>query len=324
MSLSSTIRAVPPRPSSSVVLLYGEESFLIADECRRLLKEWTAGLVSDFGLDRLDASSLTMEHLREAVLQAPFLDPHRVVVALGVALRRADGLAPALGEVPESTRILISVGGRLPANSKLVKAVQALPGGAARELARLKGRALTDWVHHRGRELDLPPPATAQVLRSAPPDLGVIDSELRKLAAFRAGGGDLDPATVRELVAGGRQEEVFRLTDQLLPRPTPQAWAVLDDLLEREPPTTLAYRLSRHLSLVLEVRTRQERGESLSEMQESMREHSFVVQKAYDAARSVDPERLEAGLRALLDYEWEVKSGQIDAELGLQVALARI
>jgi DNA polymerase III delta subunit len=55
-----------------------------------------------------------------------------------------------------------------------------------------------------------------------------------------------------------------------------------------------------------------------------MREHSFVVQKAYDAARSTDAERLEAGLRALLDYEWEVKSGQIDAELGLQVALARI
>ena len=55
-----------------------------------------------------------------------------------------------------------------------------------------------------------------------------------------------------------------------------------------------------------------------------MREHAFVVQKAYDAATGVTSERLESGLRTLLAYEWEVKSGQIDADLGLQVALARI
>jgi hypothetical protein len=33
---------------------------------------------------------------------------------------------------------------------------------------------------------------------------------------------------------------------------------------------------------------------------------------------------LEAALRAIRDYEWEVKSGQIDAELGLDVLLARL
>jgi len=55
-----------------------------------------------------------------------------------------------------------------------------------------------------------------------------------------------------------------------------------------------------------------------------MSEHSFVIQKAYDAARDVDTNRLEAGLRAIRDYEWEVKSGQVDAELGLDVLLTRL
>jgi DNA polymerase-3 subunit delta len=247
-----------------------------------------------------------------------------VVASRGIAARRADGLAAALAEVPESTRLLLTVAGKLVASSKLVKAVNALDGGQARELAPLKGRVLQDWGHQRARDLELPPAVAAAVLRATPPDLGVLDSELRKLAAFRAGGGELDPDTVQELLAGGRQEEIFRLTDHLLPRPTAQAWRTLDQLLEREQPTTLAYRLARHLALVLEVKTRQERGESLAAIQGSMREHSFVVQKAYDAARGTDAQRLEAGLRALLDYEWEVKSGQIDAELGLQVALARL
>ncbi len=55
-----------------------------------------------------------------------------------------------------------------------------------------------------------------------------------------------------------------------------------------------------------------------------MRDHPFVVQKAYDAARSVSAAQLEDGLHVFLDYEWEVKSGQIDSELGLSTALARL
>ena len=162
------------------------------------------------------------------------------------------------------------------------------------------------------------------MLRATRPDLGVIDSELRKLAAYRATGAELDSAAIADLLAGGRQEEVFRLTDLLLPRPAAAGWGVLDSLLEREGPTLISYRLARHLALVLEVRTRQDRGESLAQVQAEMREHSFVVQKAFDAARSTPPERLEKGLRALLDYEWEVKSGQIDAEYGLKAALAQL
>jgi DNA polymerase III delta subunit len=89
-------------------------------------------------------------------------------------------------------------------------------------------------------------------------------------------------------------------------------------------PTSVAYRMARHIALVLEVRAKQERGESLQEIQNVMTEHRFVVQKAYDAALQAKPQELEAALRAIRDYEFEVKSGQIDAELGLDVLLTRL
>ncbi|MBO0709243.1 MAG: hypothetical protein J2P44_12845, partial [Candidatus Dormibacteraeota bacterium] len=172
------------------------------------------------------------------------------------------------------------------------------------------------------RELGLAPPAGAQVARMVRPDLGVIDSELRKLAAYQASGNRVDERAIRELVVGDRPDDIFRLTDNLLPHPTPEAWRVARQLLDRENPTLIAYRLARHLSLVLEARARQDRGEPLSAAQSEMSEHPFVVQKAYDAARQTPPEDLERGLRVLLTYEWEVKSGQIDAEWGLFNALA--
>jgi len=314
---------VPAAPSRPILLLHGEESFLIDDEARRTVAAWRGELVSEFGFEALDPSGLTVGKLRDAILQIPFLDPYRAVTVRGLAARRADGLAPALADVPDSTRLLLTVNGKLGAASKLVKAVAAA-GGRSSEHQPLKARALQTWIFTRTKEYGLTIAAGAALVRSARPDLGVIDSELRKLAAYQASGNQLDQAAIDELVVGGRQEEIFRLTDHLLPRPDAEAWRVLAGLLERESPTTIAYRVARHIALVLDVKARQERGETLSQVQSQLREHAFVVQKAFDAAANVSGDRLERGLRTLLDYEWEVKSGQIDATPGLEAALAKL
>ena len=189
----------------------------------------------------------------------------------------------------------------------------------------LKGRALSEWAARRAADHGLTPAIAAQVVRVTPPDLSIVDSELKKLAAYKASGAKLTTEAVAELLAGGREDEIFKLTDNLLPHPTAEALKIARSLTRGGlQPTSVAYRMARHVALVLQVRARQDRGESLSEVQEKMSEHRFVLQKAYDAAKDVDPERLEAALRAIRDYEWEVKSGQVDAELGLDVLLARL
>jgi len=307
---------------TTIHLIHGEESFLVQEQGTKILAGWRQGLVSDFGLDILDPAA-GADHLRDAVMQAPFLDPHRVVVVRSVPPRRADSLAPALDFVADSTRLLITVAGPVRASSQLVKAVKRA-GGQVSEHGRLKPRQLADWIRERTRAYGLPALAAASLVKGAIPDLGVIDSELQKLAAYRAGGHELDPASIAELLVAGREGDIFNLTDGIVPVPGADSMRTLDSLLGSESPTAISFRLARHLALVLEVATRQRRGESLAQVQGELSQHPFVVQKAYEAARRTEPERLEAGLEALLDYEWKVKSGQIDAEWGLRVALTRL
>ena len=316
-----------PRDSlaARVLLLHGDESFLVSEEARRVLEGWKEGLVSDFGLEALDPSGLTAARLGDALRQLPFLDPHRVVLVRSLPARRAEGLAPAMAGIPDTTRLLVTVAGRLGPGNALAKAVVAAPGGAVKEFKRLNARGLGDWANERARGYRLSPSVAAAVTRSSPADLGVIDSELRKLAAYQEGGNALDRTALLALLAGGHEEDWFRLTDNLLPRPSAEAFRIARSLVENgESPTTLAYRIGRQLAMVLSIGARRQRGESLAEIQASMQEHPFRVQKAFEAAGSVDPERLEAGLRALLDYEWEVKSGQLDADRGLEGVLARL
>jgi DNA polymerase III delta subunit len=315
-----------PPNGPAVLLLHGEERFLVEARAKAQLESWRSELVSDFGFDPLEGSSLTPARLQDSVLQAPFLDPFRVVVVKMLPPARADGMAAAVKEIPQSTKLLITVSGRLGggAANKLAKAVIAA-GGTVEEMQRLKGRALNEWAARRARDYSLPPNIAAQVIRATPPDLGIIDSELAKLAAYQASGAKLTPEVTIELLAGGREDEIFRLTDNLTPRPNAEAWTIARRLVRSGlQPTSIAYRIARHVALVLDVRARQDRGESLSTVQSELPEHSFVVQKAYDVAGNADPVRLEAALNAIRDFEWEVKSGQIDAELGLDVLLTRL
>ena len=311
--------------AATALLFHGEERFLVDERSRAILDEWRPELVSDFGLETLEGAGLSSARLQDAVLQAPFLDPYRVVFARWIPSNRAESLAPALAQIPPTTRVLLSVAGRIAATNKLAKAITAA-GGQVEEMPHLKGRALGDWATRRAVDKHgLTPNFAMQVVRVSPPDLSVIDSELTKLAAYKASGAKLTPEVVSELLAGGREDEIFRLTDNLLPRPGAAALEIARNLTRSGlQPTSVAYRMARHYALVLEVKARQERGESLQQVQDDMTEHRFVVQKAFDAAQQASPERLEDALKLIRDYEWEVKSGQVDAELGFDVLLTRL
>jgi DNA polymerase III subunit delta len=305
-------------------LLHGEERFLVEERARAVIEAWRSELVSDFGQDTLEGQGLTPARLQDSILQSPFLDPFRIVYVRMALATRAESLASSLAEIPPTTRLLVTIAGRLSGANKLAKAVTTA-GGTVEEMQHLKGRPLSEWAARRASDHGLTPAIAAQVVRVTPPDLSVIDSELGKLAAYKASGSKLTPEIVTELLAGGREDEIFKLTDNLLPRPSPEALKIARGLTRGGmQPTSVAYRMARHVALVLQVRARQDRGESLSQVQGDMSEHRFVIQKAYDAAKEADPERLEAALRAIRDYEWEVKSGQIDAELGLDVLLTRL
>jgi DNA polymerase-3 subunit delta len=311
--------------AAAALLLHGEERFLVDERARAALEEWKPGLISDFGLETLEGTGLTPARLQDAVLQLPFLDPYRVVHVRMLPATRAEGMATAVGEIPPTTKLVITVAGRISPGNKLAKAISAA-GGNVEEMTQLKGRALSDWTARRAVDKHgLTPAVAAQVVRITPPDLSIIDSELTKLAAYKASGEKLTPEVVTQLLAGGREDEIFKLTDNLLPKPTPQAMEIARGLTRAGmQPTSVAYRIARHYALVLEVRAKQERGESLQQIQSAMTQHNFVVQKAYDAAREAKSADLEAALRAIRDYEFEVKSGQIDAELGLDVLLTRL
>src|ERR1700730_5433758 len=189
------------KAATTVLLLHGDERFLIAEAANATLDVWKADLVSDFGFETLEGTGLTPARLQDSVLQLPFLDPYRVLYVRMLPAQRAESVAPALTEIPPTTRLLITIAGRLTGANKLVKAITAGHGNV-QEMQNLKGRALNEWASRRATESHgLTPAIAAQVTRVTPPDLSIIDSELGKLAAYKASGAKLTSAGAADELA---------------------------------------------------------------------------------------------------------------------------
>src|SRR5207249_4010212 len=191
---------------SNLLLPAGGRSRLSPELERIALDAWRQELVSDFGLETLDGAGLAPARLQDAVLQAPFLDPYRVVFVRMLPGNRAEGLVAAVAEIPATTRLLVTVAGRISSANKLAKAITAA-GGKVEEMQHLNRRSLSEWAAKRAVEKHgLAPAVAAQVVRVSPPDLSIVDSELTKLAAYKASGAKLTPDAIAELLAGGRED----------------------------------------------------------------------------------------------------------------------
>src|SRR5256886_14857774 len=97
-------RGTEKRGAVDALLLHGEERFLVDERARVTLDQWSKDLVSDFGLDTMEGAGLAPARLQDAILQAPFLDPYRVVHVRMVPANRAEGLAGAGAGSPRATR----------------------------------------------------------------------------------------------------------------------------------------------------------------------------------------------------------------------------
>src|SRR5260370_42397545 len=100
------------RQPSTIALLHGEERFLVDESARAILDGWRAELVSAFGFETLDGAGLAPARVQDAVLQAPFLDPYRVVFVRSLPANPPESPAPPPAQTPPTTHRLLTPTGR--------------------------------------------------------------------------------------------------------------------------------------------------------------------------------------------------------------------
>lgn len=234
--LSLDLIADPSRlPVRPVYALFGDETFLKNESRRAILRALLDGDEDGPAVSRVSGEDVSLADVLDEVRTLPFLAPRRVVVVEGAdpfvtAHRR--GLE-AYCEHPSATGVLVLDVRQWTASTKLAKIVDQI--GVAIDCKAPAERDLPRFLKRLAQErhqVKLEDEASRLLLELVGPELGVLASELEKLATAVASTSVISPADVARNVRAGRIETIWKVVDAATGGDAAQAITLLARLID--------------------------------------------------------------------------------------------
>lgn len=237
-----------------LIAISGDDAYLRRESLDRLIRRALGSEDRDLGESRLPGDSATLSDVLDEVRTLPFLARRRVVVVedADTFISRHRKELEAYAEQPSTSGILVLMVKSFPSNTRLAKLVDRV--GLAIDAKSPAERELPAWLialarsqHDKKLESD----AARLLLESVGPEVGLLASEVEKLATYVGDRKTIRSEDVGKMVGAGRLETIWRVIDAATTGQGGEALEDLDRLLAAgEPPFKLLGALGSSLSRV--------------------------------------------------------------------------
>lgn len=312
---------VPP-----IVLLVGEEGRLVDRGLARLREAVVPEDRRAFNEERLRGDEVDAAQLVDSLRTVPLLGGRRLVVVREADRLRSDALEAlaAYARAPLDSAVLALAAEKIDRRLKGWKALESagVLVDCGRPDERSLGRRLEEAAAAAGATFE--PGAAELLVELAGSDLGVLEGEVAKLAAFVGPGQPISVGAVHELVAGragaAGDLSVFGWVDAVAERRAPEALVGLSRLLAAgEEPLRLLALLARQIRLVWSAKALAGRGAGAQEIGERLVPRArFLVPKLLAQARGFSEARLAQAHEALVQADLALKSSPASESLVLE------
>jgi DNA polymerase III subunit delta len=324
------------------VYIFSGEPYMV----RRSLKKLRDSL--DISYPEMNISEFkTMpktEEIIEACNPVPFMSSNRLVILYDCTVLTSKGsaeeakkIAAYLGKMPETTALAFCTGDSPDKRRALYQEVKK--SGEAMEFPAPERPDCVSFVIKTVKEMGaaITSKAASDLVDIVGRDYYSLENEAAKLAAF-SGYGEITPADVAECVSKSLEYNVFEIHGLLLNAGSPKsretflgdnkqaekAEKLLEDILKNERPEGLVGLLARKIRDMYKVKTMIDLGYSPVKIAGTMGISGYVAEIISRECRAFTQQELRAGLVALADLDYSIKSGEGDALLKLTETLFKI
>lgn len=321
------------KPKPTFYVFHGEDEFTRAETLADFERQLGPPDTVDLNTIVLDGADVTLADLRHACDAIPFLAEKRLVIVedllSGIASREDQGLRDALTEylprLPETTRLVFVEEEALPSTHPILELAQRAETGYVKRFERPDAKALPRWIGERAREHggEIEPRAAHRLAVVVGDDLRLLDQEIAKLVTYTNAERAITTADVERLVPYSQDAVIFDLVDALGQRDGRAAAQTLHRLLdEGEHPLGLLGMVVRQFRLLIQVEELKAKGASAREVARVLELHPFPARKLCNQAPHFTAAQLEKIYRHLSDTDVKIKTGEIEAEVALDLLVA--
>lgn len=326
-------------------ILHGEDEFSLSEYLSKLRAALGDPQFADLNTIAFDGRKVSLGELQHACDAVPFLTDKRLVLVEGLLARLeprrkkgdgesgeeaeeesnpdlANGLREYLPRLPGSTELVFVESKTLAKNNPILKqAATDRKNGKVVEFAVPEVKSLPQWIHARvaSKRGTMDDAAVSDLAAHVGPDLRLLDNEISKLIAYRAG-EHIRVEDVTTLVASVREANIFELVDAIGARQTSTAIKLLHAHLDQNAaPLYLLTMIVRQFRMLLQIKDLLARGSTPATIREILKLHPFVVEKVSRQASNFTQVQLRAIYEKLLETDLAIKTGKSDPALSLDL-----
>ncbi len=329
------------RPTPRYYILHGEDELSCSETLSSLRNRLGSPELAALNTTVFDGADVSLAELKNACDTIPFMAQRRMVVVRGLLSHLAstktqkpggpsdwgkkylEALAEYLPHLPETTRLIFVEPQQLPHNHPILRQAKTDDFGFVR--AFVPPKDMVQWVRRRATEKggEFSPQAAMALVQAVSNDQRLLDQEIEKLLAYTNRERPVTSHDVSLLVPYAQEAVIFDAVDALGQRDGAKAAQLIHNLLDHgNEPLYLFVMIVRQFRLLVQIKELANEGLDPSAIAKEIKLHPYPTRKLHTQARNFTLEQLERVHRRLLEIDVQIKTGQINSIVALDLLIA--
>lgn len=318
-------------------ICYGPEKYLMQQFIDYVSDKLIEPEHRDFAFSKFDLRETAVETVIEDAETSPFMVPRKIIFAQNALFftgakdtgkfdHNLDKLLEYLKAPVDFSVIIFTVDAdKLDERKTIVKKLKALD--ALVPFPQLAPDELLSWVVKSASKagFSFATGAVEQLIMNIGGNLQQLSSEIEKLSLYLQDGGVATIELIDKLVSRSAEQSVFMLVEEVAKLRMERAFLLLEELLKhKEEPIKITMLIARQFRIMLQVKELTKQGYSQGQIASQIGLHPYAVKIAEGQARMFEAEYLTSIIGMLSDLDYQMKSGQLDKVLGLELFLMKL
>lgn len=311
-----------------IILLYGKDTYRSHQNLKKIVKYYKKVHKSGLNLRFFDFKEDTFEDFRDEFRIQPMFGERKLMI-LKNAFSNKDFKKRFLDLkedfVKSNNIILFYEKGKVLEKDPLF--VFLRKNSKCQQFEPLERGRLKGWIEREFKKYGIEAGVGAKdlLLDYVGNDLWRLSNEIKKLFLYKK--GKIEKKDVEKLVRAKIETDIFRTIDALAKKQKKKALSFIHEHLKRgDSPLYILAMINFQFRNILMIKERLQSQNSIAirKLSKELNLHPFVVKKTLQLAKNFSLEELKKIYQKLFEIDLKIKTGQIEAEMAIDLLIAEI
>lgn len=306
-------------------LLYGLEDYLIQEEIKKIIEK---DKIEEININKYNLENNMMDNVIEDATTISLFQDKKVIIVENAYIfsgttnkklpeQNIDLLLDYLNHPnPNTILIFTLIKDKIDTRKKITTLMKK--NGTIKEFNTVSN--INNWITKELEPYQMEKKEVEYFINRVGSNLSILKEEIDKLKLYKDNEKIITQKDIEQLTHKNIDTDIFKLIDSILSTRKKEALESLEEMMKYgEEPIAIIIMLANQFRIMYQSKQLLKKGYSEREIANLLEIHEFRVKKALEKGRKYSSDKILKKLEDLADLDYQIKSGQLDKNIGLEL-----